>query len=143
MDARLGRQEGEPFDLTGRLVDLTHPLSWHTPGWVGYPGMKLYYTQTLQTNRVVSQRIETSLHVGTHIDAPLHMARGGADMASMPLDRLCRDGVIIDISDVVGPWDEIKPHMLTDKIEIRPGDIVIYHTGFVKHYLGGSAEDLN
>jgi kynurenine formamidase len=142
MDARLGRQEGEPFDLTGRLVDLTHPLSWHTPGWVGYPGMKLYYTQTLQTNRVVSQRIETSLHVGTHIDAPLHMARGGADMASMPLDRLCRDGVIIDISDVVGPWDEIKPHMLTDKIEIRPGDIVIYHTGFVKHYLGGSAEDL-
>ena len=134
--------DGKPFDLTGRLIDLTHPLSWHTPGWVGYPGMKLYYTQTLQTNRVVSQRIETSLHVGTHLDAPLHMASGGGDMASIPLDRLCREGVIVDLSDVVGPWDEIKPQHITDKIEVKRGDILLYHTGFARHYLGGSDEDL-
>ena len=55
--------EGLPF----RMVDLSHPISFHTPGWVGYPGMKQYYTQTLQTNRIVSQRVETSLHVGTHL----------------------------------------------------------------------------
>jgi kynurenine formamidase len=126
----------------GRMVDLTHPLSYHTPGWVGYPGMKLYYTQTLQTNRVVAQRIETSLHVGTHLDAPLHFAPGGQDMASFALEQLVHDGVVVDISDVVGPWDEIKPHHITDKIEVREGDIVIYHTGFVRHYLGGSDEDL-
>jgi kynurenine formamidase len=126
----------------GHMVDLSHPLSYHTPGWVGYPGMKLYYVQTLQTNRVVAQRVETSLHVGTHIDAPLHFAPGGADMASFGLDRLVREGVVVDISDSVGPWDEIKPHHITDKIEVKRGDIVLYHTGFAKHYLGGSAEDL-
>src|SRR5215510_5154684 len=49
-----------------RLVDLSHPWNLHTPGWIGYPGSKIYYTQTLQTNRIVSQRVETSLHVGTH-----------------------------------------------------------------------------
>jgi kynurenine formamidase len=90
------------------MVDLSHPLSFHTPGWVGYPGMKQYYTQTLQTNRVVSQRVETSLHVGTHIDAPLHLT----------------------------------PHHITDRIDVKRGDIVIYHTGFVAHYLGGEKEDL-
>jgi kynurenine formamidase len=126
----------------GRMVDLTHPLSYHTPGWVGYPGMKLYYTQTLQTNRVVAQRVETSLHVGTHIDSPLHFAPGGGDMASIPLDQLIHDGVVVDISDSVGSWDEIKPHHITDKIDVKPGDIVIYHTGFVRHYLGGAEEDL-
>lgn len=75
--------EGKPLAETApdgglpfRMVDLSHPLSFHTPGWVGYPGMKQYYTQTLQTNRVVSQRVETSLHVGTHLDAPLHFAPG-------------------------------------------------------------------
>ena len=47
-----------------RIVDLSHPWSLHTPGWVGYPGGKMYYTQNLQTNQIVSQRIETSLHVG-------------------------------------------------------------------------------
>lgn len=125
-----------------RLVDLSHALSIHTPGWVGYPGLKLYYTQNLQTNRIVSQRIETSLHVGTHLDAPLHGVAGGADMASLPLDRLCREGVIVDISDVVGAWDEITPEHITDKIDVRRGDIVLYHTGFARHYQGGAEEDL-
>src|SRR3954467_11490838 len=132
-------RDGAPL---GRMVDLSHPLSYHTPGWVGYPGMKLYYTQTLQTNRVVSQRVETSLHVGTHIDAPLHLTPGGADMASIGLDRLVHEGVVVDISDAVGPFDEIKPHHITDRIDVRRGDIVIYHTGFAAHYLGGEKEDL-
>jgi kynurenine formamidase len=125
-----------------RMVDLSHPLSFHTPGWVGYPGMKQYYTQTLQTNRVVAQRVETSLHVGTHIDAPLHLTPGGADMASIGLDRLVHEGVVVDISDAVGFFDEIKPHHLTDRIDVKRGDIVIYHTGFAAHYLGGEKEDL-
>jgi len=125
-----------------RMVDLSHPISFHTPGWVGYPGMKQYYTQTLQTNRIVSQRVETSLHVGTHIDAPLHFAPGGSDMASIPLERLVHEGVVVDISDAVGPFDEIKPRHITDRIEVKRGDVVVYHTGFAKHYLGGAEEDL-
>ncbi len=46
-----------------KLVDLSQPWNMHTPGWIGYPGSKIYYTQTLQTNRLVSQRLETSLYV--------------------------------------------------------------------------------
>lgn len=135
-------QSSADGDFPLRLVDLTHPLSMHTPGWVGYPGMKLYYTQNLQTNRIVSQVVETALHVGTHLDAPLHGVEGGGDMASLPLERLCRSGVIVDISDAVGPWDEIKPEHITDRVEVKRGDIVLYHTGFAKHYLGGSEQDL-
>jgi kynurenine formamidase len=137
-----GRDAGSGAPGLGRMVDLSHPLSYHTPGWVGYPGMKLYYTQTLQTNRVVAQRVETSLHVGTHIDSPLHFAPQGKDMASIPLEQLVHEGVVVDISDQVGPWDEIKPHHITDKIEVKQGDVVIYHTGFARHYLGGSEQDL-
>src|SRR4051812_33243699 len=127
----------------GRMVDLTHPMSIHTPGWVGYPGLKLYYTQTLQTNRVISQRVEMSLHSGTHLDAPMHFAPGGGDIASLPLERLCHEGVVVDISDVVGAWDEVKPHHITDKIEVKRGDVLIYHTGFAKHYTGGSEQDVS
>ena len=65
-----------------KIVDLSHPVNMHTPGWVGYAGSRMYYTQTLQTNRVVSQRLETSLHMGTHLDGPMHMADGAGDMAS-------------------------------------------------------------
>jgi len=42
-----------------RVVDLSHPVTVHSPGWVGYPGLKLWYFQTHQTNGIVSQMIET------------------------------------------------------------------------------------
>ena len=125
-----------------KLVDLSHPWNVHTPGWVGYPGSKIYYTQTLQTNRILSQRIETSLHVGTHIDAPMHAADAIGDVASLPLTKLVHEGVIVDVSDVVGDWDIIKPKHITDKVEVKKGDILIIHTGFHQYYEGMPGKDL-
>ena len=52
-----------------KIVDLSHTMSIHTPGWVGYAGNQMYYAQNLQTKMIVAQRIDTALHVGTHIDA--------------------------------------------------------------------------
>ena len=54
-------------------------------------------------------------------------------MASIPLERLYGPAVIVDISDAVGEWDIIKPEHITSKMEVREGDILIYHTGF--HHL--------
>ena len=125
-----------------KLVDLSHPINIHTPGWVGYPGSKIYYTQTLQTNRVVSQRIESSLHVGTHLDGPMHMADGGGDMASLPLTKLIHEGVIVDVSDEVSDWSIITPEMITSKVEVKKGDILIIHTGYHRYYEGKPEQDL-
>src|SRR5262245_40387258 len=125
-----------------RLVDLSHPWNMHTPGWVGYPGSKIYYTQTLQTNRIVSQRVETSLHVGTHLDGPMHAADGAGDMASLPLTKLVHEGVIVDISDVVEDWSIITPKHITDRMEVKRGDIVILHTGYHRYYEGRPQQDL-
>lgn len=125
-----------------RLVDLTHPFNIHTPGWIGYPGSKIYYTQTLQTNRIVSQRIESSLHVGTHLDGPMHAADGAGDIASLSLSRLVGPGVVVDVSDDCGDWDVITPEHITSKVEVRPGDILIVHTGYHRYYEGMPEQDL-
>src|SRR3977135_3686741 len=108
------RDGGLPF----RMVDLSHPISFHTPGWVGYPGMKQYYTQTLQTNRIVSQRVETSLHVGTHLDGRSPPADGACDFAPLPLTKLVHEGVIVDVSDVVDDLSIITPKHITDRMQI-------------------------
>ena len=84
-----------------RLVDLTHRFSIHTPGWVGYPSPKLSYFQRHATNGIVSQWLELPLHSGTHFDSQMHIVSGGADIASLPIDRLCRQGVIVDMGDSV------------------------------------------
>ena len=125
-----------------QMVDLAHTMNIHTPGWVGYAGNKMYYAQTLQTNRIVAQRIESSLHTGTHLDGAMHSADGGGDMASLGLDFLVNKGAIVDVSDMVDDWDIITPDMLTAHVEIEKGDILIVHTGYHRYWEGKPQQDL-
>jgi kynurenine formamidase len=124
-----------------KLVDLTHTFSIHTPGWVGYPSPKLSYFQRHATHGIVSQWLELPLHSGTHFDAEMHIVSGGSDLASVPLERLCREGVIVDISDEMDDWAVITPEMITARAEVRKGDILIYHTGWHRFFNGSPEED--
>jgi kynurenine formamidase len=127
-----------------KIVDLSHAMNVHTPGWVGYAGNKLYYAQNLQTQMIVAQRIETALHVGTHFDGAMHATDGRyGDMASLALDYLLNRGVVVDISDKVTDWSVITPDMIESSgAEIREGDILILHTGWHRFYEGQKQQDL-
>jgi kynurenine formamidase len=107
-----------------QVVDLSHVMNVHTPGWVGYAGNKMYYAQNLQTQMIVAQRIETALHVGTHFDGAMHATDGrGGDMASLGLDYLIGRGTIVDLSDQVTDWTVITPEMImATGADIRDGD---------------------
>jgi len=96
-----------------KIIDMSHVMNVHTPGWVGYAGNKMYYAQNLQTQMIVAQRIDTALHVGTHFDGAMHATdnRKG-DMASLPLDYLVNRGVVVDISGKMGDWAVITPEEL-------------------------------
>jgi kynurenine formamidase len=124
-----------------QLIDLTHTFTIHTPGWVGYPSPKLSYFQRHATNGIVSQMLELPLHSGTHFDAEMHIVSGGKDLASIPITQLCREGVIVDISDECEDFSVIKPKMITDRAEVKKGDILIYHTGYNRYFNGGPEED--
>lgn len=124
-----------------RVVDLTQPFSMHTPGWVGYPSPKISYFQRHHTHGIVSQLIETPLHISTHLDAEMHIKSGGADIASIPLDVLVGEGVIVDLRDVSGDWSLIRPEHITKKVPVREGDILIYCTGYWRYYNGCPQED--
>ena len=125
-----------------KIVDLTHPWSIHTPGWVGYPGGKLYYTQNLQTNQIVSQRWEVSLHSGTHLDGPMHGTDTMEGIGDLPLTKLIHEGVVVDVSQTCPDWSVIKPEHITQQVEVRRGDILIIHTGFHRYYQGQPEQDL-
>jgi kynurenine formamidase len=124
-----------------KLVDLTHIFSIHTPGWVGYPSPKLSYFQRHATHGIVSQWLELPLHSGTHFDGEMHIISGGADLASVPLDRLCREGVIVDLSDELDDWSVITPEMITSRMDVKKGDILIYNTGYHRYFNGRPDED--
>lgn len=124
-----------------RVVDLTQPFSMHTPGWVGYPSPKISYFQRHHTHGIVSQYIEMPLHISTHLDAEMHIKSGGKDIASIPLEVLVGEGVIVDLRDVADDWSLIRPEHITRKMQVRDGDILIYCTGFHRFYNGCAEED--
>jgi kynurenine formamidase len=127
-----------------KIVDLSHVMNVHTPGWVGYAGNKMYYAQNLQTQGILAQRIEMALHVGTHFDGAMHATDGrSGDMASLPIDYLFNCGVVVDLSDKVTDWSVITPEMIESAgADIRASDIVILHTGWHRYYEGQPQQDL-
>ena len=42
-------------------------------------------------------RLETSMHAGTHVDAPLHFIAGGKDVASLTPDRFVGECVVLTV----------------------------------------------
>src|SRR3569833_1380586 len=127
-----------------KIVDLSHVMNVHTPGWVGYAGNKMYYAQNLQTVRIVAQRIDIALHVGTHFDGAMHATDNPpGDMAHLPLDYLCNRGVVVDISRHMLDWAVITPEIIESAgADIREGDFLILLTGWLKHYEGQPQQDL-
>lgn len=93
----------QPIDLADvRLVDLTHAFDGHTLYWPTAPSV--FELDTLARGMTdggwwyAANRLCTPEHGGTHLDAPLHFARGQADAASVPLERLVGPAVVIDVS---------------------------------------------
>jgi arylformamidase len=128
--------------MSRTLVDLSQPWSVLTPGWPTYDAPIVQFVKRLSSERVNAQRIETTLHVGTHIDSAMHFVTGGKDVGSIPLDQLYGPAVVVDISSDVGDYDIYKPEHITSKVEVREGDILIVHTGY--HQFGfdqGKAAD--
>ncbi|MDP6086918.1 MAG: cyclase family protein [Nitrospinota bacterium] len=125
-----------------RLVDLSHPWNMHTPAWVGYVPPKIYYWQTISSSGINAQAIETTLHIGTHLDSQMHAVPGGRNIGDYDVNWLYGDAAIVDISGEVEEWGMITPEMLTSQeVEIKKGDILIYHTGYHHHYVGGDKPD--
>jgi kynurenine formamidase len=81
-----------------RVIDLGHPLSATDPSWEGTPAFQRTPTATFEKDGYAAARITVDEHFGTHLDAPAHFAKGGWTVDQIPVDRLYRPGVCIDVS---------------------------------------------
>ncbi len=117
-----------------QVLDLTIPLGIGTPAWPTYEPLQVKYFKRLAPNGANGQLLTHSNHLGTHLDGEIHFFTPGRDMASLPMDYLVHDGVVVDLSDVVADYDIYTSKMIEDKVDVKEGDILIIHTGF--HHFG-------
>ncbi|MDD3749501.1 MAG: cyclase family protein, partial [Firmicutes bacterium] len=55
------------------------------------------------------------------------------DIASLPLDYLVGPGVIVDVSDISEDYGIYTQKDITDRVEVKKGDILVINTGYHKY----------
>ncbi|MBI5227826.1 cyclase family protein [Candidatus Micrarchaeota archaeon] len=109
-----------------KYIDLTHTFSANMPV---YPGDPLSELKRIDKDRIVDHQLTTGMHVGTHMDAPLHMIAGGKRLSEFDVGKFIGNGVLIDARNK----EQVDVDSL-DKIRIRDHDIVIIWTGFSEKF---------
>lgn len=117
-----------------KYLDLTIPLGIGTPPWPTYEPLQVKYFKRLAPNGANGQVLTHSNHLGTHLDGEIHFHTPGRDIAELPMDFLVHEAAVVDLSDVCGDYDVYTSKMITDRVEVKDGDILIIHTGY--HHFG-------
>lgn len=81
-------------------IDISQPFTkdvGHWPGDVPF-SYELSLTKE-QTGSVNIGKITTSLHTGTHVDAPFHFDNDGETIDKLPLDSFIGKALVIDVSE--------------------------------------------
>jgi arylformamidase len=106
-------------------IDISIPLR---NGCVNWPGDERFQlTRVADMNRDGTEynisKISTSVHMGTHMDAPLHFVNGGATIDTMPLDATLGPCRVIEIQHPTQiTVAELEPH------EIQQGERILFKT---------------
>lgn len=124
-----------------KIYDLSQPLNEDVPFWPYYPPFEVKYIKRKAEHGVNAQYIQTSNHMGTHLDAPRHFVTGGKTVDQVPLDWLYGEGVIVDLTDEMDDLAVYSPEMIEERVEVREGDILILHTGWHRHAQFGDDPD--
>ncbi|MFB6241043.1 MAG: cyclase family protein [Gemmatimonadota bacterium] len=83
-------------------MDVSVPLSAATEPWPGDAPARLDPTARIADGDAVNLgRLTTSLHNGTHVDAPLHVREGGAPVDRLPLRAFMGPAVVVDAPEAL------------------------------------------
>jgi kynurenine formamidase len=132
-----------------RIIDLSVPIAPDLPcGWPGLPPFHAVHTLDLEPDNVFSRSLTVEEHLGTHADAPNHIAdeHGGAPASTtideVPLERFVGPALVLDVRHVrggdagVSPW--IEPREVEELERAQPGALVgtvlLVRTGWSDEY---------
>ncbi|MBT2440228.1 cyclase family protein [Streptomyces sp. ISL-36] len=120
------------------FYDLSHPWGHGTPCWPYFEDVKIERLHSMSKSRVLTQKITTVMHSGTHIDAPGHVVENTPLLDEIPLSSFFGTGVVVSIPKK--KWEVVTAADLEAATpEIRPGDIVVVNTGW--HHTYGDNSD--
>lgn len=95
-----------------QIFDLSQPLNQEVSFWPYYPPFEVKYIKRKAEHGVNAQYIQTSNHMGTHLDAPRHFVTAGRTIDEIPVEWLCGPGAIVDLRDEMHDLGVYTPEMI-------------------------------
>jgi kynurenine formamidase len=128
---------------SGTLVDLSHDYGDQTVFWPTAESFKLEKVAdgvTEQGYYYAANNFSSSEHGGTHIDAPVHFAKGHRSVDQIPLDQLVGAAVVVDVTAASErqPDYQVTTSDFTEwervNGPIAAGAIVLIRTGYSRRW---------
>jgi arylformamidase len=83
------------------VIDISIPLANGMPSWPGDVPFEHAFTERIADGSDANvSRIATSVHIGTHVDAPLHFVDGGGAVEGLGLDVLIGPARVADLPGI-------------------------------------------
>src|SRR5262249_34541472 len=116
------------------FYNLSHRFGYQSPNWPYFEDVKIERIHYHAKSDVLSQRITTSMHNTTHIDAPAHVVQGTPFIDEVPLPHFFGSGIVVSIPKK--KWEQITYDDLEKAAgkAVRPRDVVIVNTGWHHQY---------
>ena len=112
-----------------KYIDLSYDIKNEMPVYPGDMELNLSKEKDYDKDEFNLYTVSTSMHVGTHIDAPLHMCKNKKFISEYSIDKFIGNAVLLDVrgEKVI----EIKDEYYRD---IKETDRVLLFTGWDSFY---------
>ena len=116
-----------------QFVELSHEWGRGVPSYPGQEDVKMFRGVKHAQHGVLAWKINTVMHTGTHMNAPIHLVQKAGDLSEVPVDRLFGNGVVLKI-----PKNSYEVITAKDLESAQPGvqqgDVVVIVTGWHHKY---------
>ena len=107
-----------------KLIDISPLVHDRIPVWPGDVPFKLGKTCTFEESNLDLGFVHTTLHVGSHTDAPMHYHPNGMDIADVPLDAYYGPCQVIEVNATRGErfgWEDLRQQPKFPRILFKTG----------------------
>lgn len=116
-----------------QFVELSHRWGYNAPTWPGIDDLRIHRVVNHAKHGVMTQIYKGTMHVSTHVDAPLHLVQRGAGVGQLSLERFFGNGVVLSIPK--GKWELVTAADLARaEPVVQVDDIVVIVTGWHRRY---------
>lgn len=116
-----------------QLLELSHVWGHGVPSYPGQDDVKMFRTVKHSQHGVLAWKVNTVMHTGTHMNAPIHLIQRGPDLSEIPEERFFGNGVVLSIPK--GSYEVVTAQDLENATpQVQKGDIVVIVTGWHHKY---------